>query len=78
MAGISNGMPLYGQVAFKPASSIQKSQETIDLEGKSTIFQLPEGSRHDPCVAVRAVPVIDAMCALVLADALLMNRCVKL
>lgn len=75
LAGISNGMPIYGRVAFKPASSIQKSQETTDTKGHSITFQLPEGSRHDPCVAIRAVPVVDAMCALVLADALLMNRC---
>ncbi|MCX7118813.1 MAG: chorismate synthase [Legionellales bacterium] len=39
---------------------------------------LPEGSRHDPCVAIRAVPVVDAMCALVLVDALLMQRCATL
>lgn len=78
LAGISNGMPLYGRVAFKPAASIQKTQKTLDLEGNPVILQLPAGSRHDPCVAIRAVPVVDAMCALVLADALLMNRCVKL
>ena len=41
-------------------------------------FKLPKGSRHDPCVAIRAVPVVEAMLALVLADALLMNRCAQL
>ena len=71
-------MPLIGRVAFKPPSSIQKSQKTTDMNGNEAIFQLPVGSRHDPCVAIRAVPIVDAMCALVLADALLMNRCAKL
>jgi len=78
LAGITTGMPLIGRVAFKPPASIQQPQQTIDIEGKQAIFQLPEGSRHDPCVAIRAVPVVDAMCALVLVDALLMNRCSKL
>ena len=78
LGGISTGMPLIGRVAFKPPSSIQKPQQTIDITGKPIVFTLPEGSRHDPCVAIRAVPVVEAMCILVLADALLMNRCVKL
>lgn len=78
LGGISTGMPLMGQVAFKPTSSINKVQKTVNLEGKTADFKLPEGSRHDPCVAIRAVPIVDAMCALVLADALLMNRCAKL
>lgn len=77
LGGISTGMPLIGRVVFKPTSSIQKPQSTLTTTGENATFQLPEGSRHDPCVAIRAVPVVEAMVALVLADALLMNRCVK-
>ena len=78
LGGISTGECLFGQVAFKPTSSIMKKQQSVNLEGKDSEFKLPEGSRHDPCVAIRAVPIVEAMLALVLADALLMNRCVKL
>lgn len=78
LGGISTGMPIIGRVAFKPTSSIVKSQPTLTTDGKQASFNLPAGSRHDPCVAIRAVPVVEAMAALVLADALLLNRCAKL
>ncbi len=78
LGGISTGMPIIGRIAFKPTSSIMKSQKTLSTDEKESTFDLPAGSRHDPCVAIRAVPVVEAMLALVLADAMLLNRCAKL
>jgi chorismate synthase len=73
LGGISTGEPIYGRVAFKPTSSIKLPQNTVDTDGNAAEFKLPEGSRHDPIVAVRAVPVVEAMCMLVIADAFLLN-----
>jgi len=78
LGGISTGMPLIFRVAFKPTSSIMKPQETVNLNKEKVEFKIPEGSRHDPCVTIRAVPIVEAMNALVLADALLMNRSSRL
>ena len=74
LGGISTGLPLITRTAFKPTSSIQKPQKTLSLDKEEKEFKLPEGSRHDPCVTIRAVPVVEAMTALVLVDAFLMNR----
>ncbi len=74
LAGISTGEQLNFKVTLKPASSIRKTQKTTTLKGAPVEFSLPEGSRHDPCVAIRAVPVVEAMTALVLVDALMNSR----
>jgi chorismate synthase len=64
--GISNGMDVYCKVAFKPTATIAKSQKTIDNRGNQV--DLAAKGRHDPCVLPRAVPIVEAMAALVLAD----------
>ena len=74
--GISNGEDIYFNVAFKPVATIMKSQATIDKEGNNVEMQ--GKGRHDPCVVPRAVPIVEAMAALVMADFLLLNRVSKL
>jgi chorismate synthase len=70
--GISTGQPLVVRVALKPTSSILSPVETIDREGKAADIRTK--GRHDPCVGIRAAPVIEAMVALVLADQKLLHR----
>ena len=74
--GISNGMDIYFNVAFKPVATIMQHQETIDKKGDKVVM---EGKgRHDPCVVPRAVPIVEAMAALVLADFSLRNKNAKI
>ncbi len=64
--GISNGEELYFRVAFKPTATVLQKQQTVDEDGQNT--ELIGRGRHDPCVLPRAVPIVEAMCALVLID----------
>ncbi|MEX8547482.1 MAG: chorismate synthase [Mucilaginibacter sp.] len=74
--GISNGMPITFKVAFKPVATIMQNQETIDAAGNPA--EIKGKGRHDPCVVPRAVPIVEAMAALVLADLWLRNLSAKL
>lgn len=74
--GISNGEDIYFRTAFKPVATIMQDQESIDQFGNVAVVQ--GKGRHDPCVVPRAVPIVEAMAALVLADFYLRNRASKL
>ena len=73
--GISNGEDVYFRVAFKPVATIGKAQQTVDTSGAAA--ELQAKGRHDPCVVPRAVPIVEAMTALVLADHWLRSRMAK-
>jgi chorismate synthase len=70
--GISNGMDIYFRVAFKPVATIMQKQQTIDNKGN--IVEMQGKGRHDPCVVPRAVPIVEALTAMVLADFMLLNN----
>ncbi len=72
LGGISTGQPILARVAFKPTSSILKPVKTIEVNGTET--EIATKGRHDPCIAIRAVPVVEAMMACTLADHLLLHR----
>lgn len=72
LGGVASGEEIYFRVAFKPASSIAQKQITIDENGNSVEIEI--GGRHDPCVAWRAVPVVEAMTAMVTLDLLLLSK----
>lgn len=74
--GISNGQDIYFRVAFKPVATLLREQPTVDLEGNETTIKAQ--GRHDPCVLPRAVPVVEAMAAMVILDQYLMSKTVHL
>ena len=74
--GISNGEDIYFRVAFKPVATIMQKQKTINSEGQK--LEMQGRGRHDPCVVPRAVPIVEAMAALVVADYYLLNKITKL
>lgn len=74
--GISNGMPITFNVAFKPVATIIKEQNTVDTCGNETMVK--GRGRHDPCVVPRAVPIVEAMAALVLVDHWLLNKTIQI
>lgn len=70
--GISNGMDIYFRVAFKPVATLLQKQEVLTVDGK--IIEQQGKGRHDPCVVPRAVPIVEAMAALVMTDFYLLNK----
>lgn len=74
--GITNGEDIYFTVAFKPVATIMQQQETINSKGE--LVEMQGKGRHDPCVVPRAVPIVESMAALVLADFYLLNRLSKI
>ena len=74
--GISNGMDIYFRVAFKPVATLIQQQQALNSEGN--LVQMKGKGRHDPCVVPRAVPIVEAMAALVLADFTLINKTNKI
>ncbi len=74
--GISNGQDIYFNVAFKPVATIMQDQQSVDKDGNELVVK--GKGRHDPCVLPRAVPIVESMAALVIADAILRNKTSKI
>ena len=74
--GISNGEDIYFRVAFKPVATLLRDVETVNAAGEPVVLKAK--GRHDPCVLPRAVPIVEAMTAIVLLDFLLQNRCSRI
>lgn len=74
--GISNGEDIYFRVAFKPVATLMADMPTVDVDGNPVVIK--GRGRHDPCVLPRAVPVVEAMAAMVILDAVLLDRCSRL
>jgi len=74
--GISNGEDIYFNVAFKPVATIMKNQESVNSSGDEVVIK--PGGRHDVCIVPRAVPIVEAMAALVVVDHLLRNQATNL
>ena len=74
--GISNGMDIYFKVAFKPVATVIQEQETIDKDGN--IVKMMGKGRHDPCVVPRAIPIVEALAAMVLVDNIMLDKSGKL
>ena len=74
--GISNGQDIYFRVAFKPVATILMEQNTVDMDGNPTTLNVR--GRHDSCVLPRAVPIVEAMAAMVLLDNFLLNKTIRL
>ena len=74
--GISNGEDIYFRVAFKPVATLLQPQSTVDIEGKQTTLEAR--GRHDPCVVPRAVPIVEAMAAMVVFDEYLLQKTSKM
>ena len=73
--GITNGEPVVMRIAFKPTATIAMAQKTVRFNGKPVTLEA--AGRHDPCVVIRAIPVVEAMAAIALADAALMDRAAR-
>ena len=70
--GLSNGQDIYFRVAFKPVATLLREQNTVNKDGKAVV--LKARGRHDPCVLPRAVPIVEAMAAMVILDNFMLNN----